>query len=86
MKNRRTFIKTVAAGSIGSAFIGCENASTEKIKKIKLLMFLLYRKKQKNTIGNKEESNRGINLFLLAIQWKGNSYRVLYRKICRVWL
>ena len=33
MKNRRTFIKTVAAGSIGSAFIGCENASTEKSKK-----------------------------------------------------
>ena len=33
MKNRRTFIKTVAAGSIGSAFIGCENASTEKAKK-----------------------------------------------------
>ena len=36
MKNRRTFIKTVAAGSIGSAFIGCENASTEKSKKIPL--------------------------------------------------
>ncbi len=38
MKNRRSFIKTVAAGSVGSAFIGCENTPNKQSKNIPLGM------------------------------------------------
>ena len=38
MKNRRSFIKTVAAGSLGSAFVGCEKASDKQSKRIPLGM------------------------------------------------
>ena len=36
MNNRRSFMKTIAAGSLSSAFIGCGDASMEKNKKISL--------------------------------------------------
>ena len=38
MKNRRSFIKTVAAGSLGSAFVGCENVSNKQTTNITLGM------------------------------------------------
>ena len=34
MNNRRSFIKTVAAGSLGSALVGCENVSNKQSNKI----------------------------------------------------
>ena len=38
MKNRRSFIKTVAAGSLASAFVGCENSVDKQNKTISLGM------------------------------------------------
>ena len=38
MKNRRSFIKTVATGSLASAVIGCENSSIAQRKTIPLGM------------------------------------------------
>jgi|TARA_B100001971_G_scaffold72999_1_gene67323 sugar phosphate isomerase/epimerase len=38
MNNRRSFIKTVAAGSLGSALVGCENVSNKQSNKISLGM------------------------------------------------
>ena len=38
MNNRRSFIKTVAAGSLGGALVGCEKASDKQSKRIPLGM------------------------------------------------
>ncbi len=65
MKNRRSFIKTVATGSLASAFVGCENSVDKQNKTISSGM-------KRNPIGVSTYSFWQFN-------GRGNPYRILYR-------